>query len=487
MTPTHSNVPSTSMINRKLLAAAVAILAVAACKDVNAPNLNAPSVDGLASSVGALASTSVGLLANLRNQAFGQVVFGSSMARDGYRFDVAEQRYTSNFVSTPIDNSNFIGAGLWTGNYNTSLTADALTAAANTSALLSAGQGAGLRGYARTMRAVAYWNVAQTRDTLGFVIQTDQAAGTLSPLRCKPGALTAIIALLDSAYTDLNTAGATFIFSLPNNVNSAFGASDVEAIKNLNRAIKAKASLYLGLIGTTIVAPVGGNAAALNAAVTALGQVSVFSTAPANFGAGFYHVFSTGAGDAVNPLYVPIGVQNIYRLDKSLVDSVEGLGTPGQDTRFTAKTIAAPGLSSPLVGFPAVPSTQAFNVYQSTTQKMALIRMEELVLLRAQANIALNNLVAAKADIDAVRGGAGLPASAAPVGVTATATLTQLLQQKRYSLMWEGLQRIVDLRAYGALSTTYRPSQVGFNVFQPVLPIPLNESTARLGVLTCTP
>jgi hypothetical protein len=481
MTPTHGNVPSTSMNHRTLFAAAVAILSVAACTDVNAPNLNAPSVDGLSASVGALASTSVGLLSDLRGQKFGQVVFGSSMARDGYRFDVAEGRYVSNFTQLPIDNSNFIGSGLWNGNYNTSLTADALTRAANTSALLSAGQGAGLRGYARTMRAMAYWNVAETRDTLGFPIQTDQAAGTLAPVRCKPAALAAIIALMDSAYTDLNTAGASFIFSLPAGVNTGFGASDIEAVKNLNRAIKAKASLYLGLIGTSIGTPVGGNTAALNAAVTALGQVSVFSTAPANYGAGFYHVFSTGAGDATNPLYVPLGVANIYRLDKSLVDSVEA-----GDTRFAAKTVAAPGLSAPISGFPAVPSTVAFNVYQSITQKMAVIRMEELVLLRAQANIALNNLAAAKADIDAVRGGAGLPASAAPVGVTATATLTQLLQEKRYSLMWEGMQRAVDLRAYGVLNTTYRPSLAGFNVFQPVLPIPLNEVTARGGTVACS-
>ena len=482
MTPTHSHVPSTSMINRKLLATAVAILAVAACKDINAPNLNAPSVDGLGASVGALASTSIGLLSNLRGQAFGQVVFGSSMARDGYRFDVAEGRYVSNFTQLAIDNSNFIGAGLWNGNYNTSLTADALTVAANTSVLLNAGQGAGLRGYARTMRAVAYWNVAETRDTLGFPIQTDQAAGALAPIRCKPGALAGIITLLDSAYADLNTAGATFIFSLPAGVNNGFGASDIEAVKNLNRAIKAKAFLYLGLAGASFAAPLAGNAVPLNAALAALAQVTVFSAAPANFGAGFYHVFSTNAGDATNPLYVPLGIQNIYRLDKSLVDSVEA-----GDTRFAAKTVAAPALSSPISGFPAVPSTVAFNVYQSTTQKMALIRMEELVLLRAQANAALNNLAAAKADIDAVRGGAGLLPSAAPVGVTAAATLTQLLQEKRYSLMWEGMQRLMDLRAYGLLSTTYRPAQAGFNVFAPVLPIPLNEATARVGVVACTP
>ena len=465
----------------RLGAVMLAALAFTACNEVNAPNLNAPSVTGLGASSGALASTAVGLLANLRGQVFGQVVYGGALARDGFRFDVAEPRFTSQFVQSTIDPSAFIGSGLWNGNYNTSLTADALVGAANGS-LLTAPQAVGLKGYARTLRAIAYWNVAMGRDTLGFPIQTDQPPGTLATVRCKPGALTAIMALLDSGYADLNTAGATFIFSLPSGVNAGFGASDVEAISNLNRAIKAKVALYAGLAGTSFTAPVGGTPATLNAALAAIGQITTFSTSPAGFGNGFYHVYSTSAGDATNPLYVPLGVQNIYRLDKSTVDSVEA-----GDTRYAAKVVAAPPLSSPVAGFPAAPSVNAFNVYQSNTQPIALIRMEEIVLLRAQANIALNNLAAAKADIDIVRGAAGLPASAANVGTTATAAVSELLRQKRYSLLWEGMHRLLDLRTYGVLKSTYRAAETATDPFQTVLPLPQNEVTARGGSVTCTP
>ena len=477
---THSIVTRTPMATRMYVAAAVVLLTASACTDINSPNLNAPSVDGLGASVGALANTSVGLLGNLRGQVFGQVVFGASMARDGFRFDVAEPRFVGNFVQATIDASNFIGSGLWNGNYNTSLTADALTVAANSSPLLSAGQGVGLRGYARTMRAIAYWNVAMSRDTLGFPVRTDQAAGTLAPIRCKPGALAAIAALLDSAYTDLTTGGASLIFALPSGVNNGFGASDLEALMNLNRAMKAKVSVYAGLVGTTFAAPVGGTPATLSAALTALGLITVSTTS--GFSNGFYHVYSTGAGDATNPLYVPLGVQNIYRLDKSMVDSVEA-----GDTRYSAKVVAAPSLSSPIAGFPAAPSTSAFNVYQNITQPIALIRVEELILLRAQANIALNNLAAAKVDLDIVRVAAGLPASAAVVGTSATAAVTELLRQKRYSLMWEGLHRLVDLRAYGVLNVTYRTAETATDPFQTVIPLPQNEVTARAGIVACTP
>lgn len=481
--PTQPTIgPRVTISRLRTLALTAAALSAAACSEVNAPNLNAPSVTGLGASVGALASTSVGLLANLRGQMFGQIVFGASMARDGFRFDVAEPRFTSQFVQSQIDNSAFIGNGLWAANYNTSLTADALTAAAGVGGLLTASQAAGLKGYARTMRAIAYWNVAMTRDTLGFPIQTNQAAGTLAPIRCKPGALAGILALLDSGYTDLSTPGASLIFSLPSGVNQGFGATDLETLQNLNRAMKAKVAVYAGLIGTSFTAPVGGATATLNAALAAIGQITTFSAAAASFGNGFYHVYSTAAGDATNPLFVPLGVPNIYRLDRSTVDSVEA-----GDARYASKVVAAPGLSSPVSGFPAIPSTAAFNVYQSTTQSIAMIRMEELVLLRAQANIALNNLAAAKTDIDIVRVAAGLPASAANVGTNATAAVTELLRQKRYSLLWEGLQRLQDLRAYGVLKSAYRTAETATDPFQTVLPIPLNEVTARAGNVTCVP
>ena len=72
----------------------------------------------------------------------------------------------------------------------------------------------------------------------------------------------------------------------------------------------------------------------------------------------------------------------------------------------------------------------------SSTDRLAIIRNEELILLRAEANIGLGNLAAA---------GLG------PVVLTASNALTQLLYEKRYSLFMEG-HRWVDMRRYGRLS-----------------------------------
>ena len=80
-----------------------------------------------------------------------------------------------------------------------------------------------------------------------------------------------------------------------------------------------------------------------------------------------------------------------------------------------------------------------------------IIRDEELVLLRAEANIGLGNLAAALTDINFVRVNSG---GLAPLGAfaDANAAITAVLYEKRYSLLWEG-SRWVDVRRYGRLNT----------------------------------
>jgi hypothetical protein len=71
-------------------------------------------------------------------------------------------------------------------------------------------------------------------------------------------------------------------------------------------------------------------------------------------------------------------------------------------------------------------------------------------LLRAEANIGLNQFATAEADLNIVRTAAGL--AAYPAGSTSAANaLDRLLYEKRYSLFCEG-HRWVDLRRYNRLS-----------------------------------
>ncbi|MCZ6675254.1 MAG: RagB/SusD family nutrient uptake outer membrane protein, partial [Verrucomicrobia bacterium] len=92
-------------------------------------------------------------------------------------------------------------------------------------------------------------------------------------------------------------------------------------------------------------------------------------------------------------------------------------------------------------------SDLAITTTSSSTDPIPIIRNEELILLRAEANIGLGNFGAAEADMNIVRAAAGL----APYsGTDASNGLDRLLHEKRYSLFAEG-HRWVDMRRYGKL------------------------------------
>src|SRR5205807_6893326 len=105
-----------------------------------------------------------------------------------------------------------------------------------------------------------------------------------------------------------------------------------------------------------------------------------------------------------------------------------------------------------------------------------IIRNEELILLRAEANIGLATgagLTAAINDIDYIRKfSGGLPAS---TGLNASNVLDELLHQKRYSLLFEGGHRWIDLRRYGKLDATHVVVDTG-DVIHAAFPIPLTET-----------
>jgi hypothetical protein len=103
-----------------------------------------------------------------------------------------------------------------------------------------------------------------------------------------------------------------------------------------------------------------------------------------------------------------------------------------------------------------------------------IIRNEELILLRAEANIGLGNLAAAQTDINLIRSVSGkLPA------VTLTSqsqALDQLLYEKRYSLFFEGGHRWIDMRHYGRLGDL--PTDLPTHSVATEYPVPIEETSA---------
>jgi hypothetical protein len=109
-----------------------------------------------------------------------------------------------------------------------------------------------------------------------------------------------------------------------------------------------------------------------------------------------------------------------------------------------------------------------------------MIKTEELILLRAEANIGLNNLGPAVDDINIVRTTSGLLAPYAGL-VDQPSLLTELLYNKRYSLLYEGGHSWIDFRRYGRLASLATNERAGPppDVLFTTLPVPTAEVLPR--------
>ncbi|HEY0242359.1 MAG TPA: RagB/SusD family nutrient uptake outer membrane protein, partial [Gemmatimonadaceae bacterium] len=139
--------------------------------------------------------------------------------------------------------------------------------------------------------------------------------------------------------------------------------------------------------------------------------------------------------------------------------------------------ISGQGISTSITFVGAVPTLT------NQSAPIGILRDEELVLLRAQAYIEANNFAAATADVNSVRTTYGL----APLAVFANkeAARSAVLYEKRFSLLFEGPQRLVDLRAYGRLNNTYFRKETATDPFNAAFPIPRAEQDARNNDVAC--
>jgi hypothetical protein len=115
---------------------------------------------------------------------------------------------------------------------------------------------------------------------------------------------------------------------------------------------------------------------------------------------------------------------------------------------------------------------------------IAVLRNEELVLMRAQILWGLNRDAEAIQMINLVRQAAGLAPVTAASFANHGALLRGILKEKRYSLLFETAARWVDYRMFGILNEL--GTELG-NAPIPRLPIPQNEADARSGSIACTP
>jgi hypothetical protein len=469
------------MFRRLFHAAAIGgvILGATACTDsLSVPDYNRPTTEGVASDPQGIQVLATGILERERSLMPGTTQDFGFFAREAYIYFPTDNRNVTGFlVGVPgaggqktLDPGGFATTGTnWTARFNNMRNAVNLINAVEASSLGEPAKNA-TAGFAKTFRALDVSYVLYSRDTLGMPVEIAENPQELSPFVSKDSAYKFSSGLLDEAKADLAAGGASFPFVLTRGYDLFDTPSDF--IK-LNRAIAARVLINRATQGC--------GAACYTQALTALGES--FVTAPgaattlAQLNIGAYHNYSTATGDVQNG--------NSYANNKSLfahasavTDAKKQADGTTPDDRLTRKLMRIDTPVSPPQNT-GIAAEWTFNIYPTQNSDIPLIRNEELILLRAEANIGLNNLAAALIDINTIRTVSGKLAPLASLGTQAQA-IDELLYNRRYSLLLEG-QRWNDLRRYGRLNTLPLDLTSGPNAHfvAKVQPVPLTECDAR--------
>ena len=449
---------------------ALLVTGIAACSSERLviPNYNQPTTEGVSKDPKGVQLLASGLLDGSRdnmaatNRDFGQ--FG----REVYNYFPTDGRTISNYlVGIPgpqrLDPQGF-ASGLWTGRFQNQRNAVQLIEVANATAL-SDQQKSAVAGFAKTFRALELLYVIESRDTLGAPVDIPADPNSPAPFVSRDSVYKFISATLDEGAADLQAGGSAFPFTL----HSGFSGFDTPAtFLEFNRAIAARALV--------IRASLGCGATCYSQALTALSGSFVSpvggATSLDDLNRGVYHVYSTSAGDTPNAN--SFAQDNYIYAHASIQTDAQSTPSGTIDNRYTRKvTTNAPVTPPQSLNIPA---DHHFIIYPTPNSPAPIIRNEELMLIRAEANIFTNNFAAAMQDINNIRSvsGGGL----APVAfATQAAGLTALLYERRYSLLFEG-QRWVDHRRYGLLGLL--PIDQPGQFVAKVMPIPQAECDARV-------
>lgn len=356
-----------------------------------------------------------------------------TMGRDVYYFEPSDPRYTGELLTGPIDPGGFITGRPWSARYRVVKNCNILLERA------AEASDQGAAGFAKTWLAHEMLMNLNYTDVNG--IRTDVANEVLGPIVTKSDALNFIATQLDSGNSDLQAAGGAFSFNLTSGFN---GFNTPATFARFNRGLRARVAAYQEN---------------WQGVLDALAGSFIDGSSPLHTDTGVYHVYTTGAGDQVNPIFEDQGSATIkYHAHPSFAAGAEA-GDHRVDAKISARDTRT---------FDGLTSANGVALYTSQTSPIPVMRNEELVLLRAEANIHLGNLASAQADLNLVRAAAGL----ADVTLTADNAISQLVHERRYSLFGEG-HRWVDMRRWGLLNTL--PTDRANDVVIQNMPIPTGE------------
>ncbi len=442
-------------MRNSILSLVLLALSVPAC-DLDVPDLSNPGLDDLEEDPTRtkVTAATTGLLIRSRGNyaaANGFVAQLGIIGREAYNFDGADPRFRSELLEADLNAGSPFGGNFWALPYSTIRAAHIVLAAASNVPEFSAEEIAGMNGFAKTLWALELLEVIQAHDSNGVVIDTDRPIGDVGAIASKEQGLDFAADLLDEAATDLNGAGAAFSFPL----SSGFAGFDTpETFRTVNRGLRARIAAYQA-----------DHQGILDALADSFINDAV-ETAGLEVGA--YYSYSTSIGDQVNNLINT----NIF-VHPSVTADAEA-----DDARVARKvtTTDAPGSSGGRT------SDQKFTSYTGPTAPVAIIRNEELILLRAEANLGLDQLTEAAVDLNLIRTVSAKLATRADL-TTAEAIEDELLASRRYSLLFEGGHRWIDLRRFDRLEELVLDFETDQRNVR--YPIPLPECNARPNEPAC--
>jgi hypothetical protein len=433
------------MMRNTMITLAAATL-LAAC-DLDIPDLNNPGEDELRNSPTPelVNVTATGLLIGHREsyrETSGYVPQLGIIGRESYNFDTGDPRYRTEMLSDELNGgSRVFGGNFWEDPYANIHMANLVLEALEKVAGFSDGELEAFRGFAKTIKALDYLIIINTRDTNGAYIATSTDVDDLPPAASKDQVFDHIETLLDEARDHLEKA-TSFPFALSNGF-AGFGTPDT--FIPFNRAIRARVDVYRG---------------DYEAALAALAEsFLVVDDADPQLDLGVYNSYGAGAGDSPNELVATF----LYAHPSVAQDALPG------DQRLAQKTAPVDQVTQD-----NLTANRVFTIYPGLDSPIPIIRNEELILLRAEANFELGNLAEAIADINFLREhSAGLPPR---TDLTMDNFFDELVYQRRYGLLFEG-HRWIDMRRWGLLDQL--PLDRESDGVALVFPIPTNELNAR--------
>jgi hypothetical protein len=441
--------------SRRVLSTAVAacamLTALSACGVTDVTDLNNSSIQDLTGNAtpAGIAAAEIGLVSTSRGDRTTEINTLGIYGRESYNVQTSEPRTVTNTLIGPLVQQN--GGGLMFGGYVTIREANIVMKSVDGVSAFSDEQKAAVRGFTQTWKALAYLRAIEVRERLGIPLDVDVDPNAApAAIADRDAVYTRIGQLLDSARANLAAGGQTFPFTLP----SGFEGFDTPAtFATFAAGLEARAHVYHGDFA---------------AALTDLQSSFVDTTA--SFNIGVFYGFSNNSGDTPNPFS---DATQFFAHDSDWTQA-ELRADHSKDLRAQRLLVQmAQPFSLPAFGI-TTNYQFAITANRETTAPLSEMRNEELILLRAEANLGLSNTEDALKDINTVRVKSG---GLEPLPDPYSGDMLQaLLYEKRYSLMFEG-HRWLDLLHYGLLNTLPKAAP-NHKIFD-ANPYPVNECVAR--------